>query len=152
MAIFAPVVLIAAINFSEVSAQRYRTWESYAKLGRWARAELGRPPAIGGHGSVAQVSSYYSGGQSACCTLVRGPAAIAEIARFNKINFLLLSKREMRPFDTKGLFEELKRLGYEEVDPARLPEGTDGILVFEIKPAETKSADVEPSKQPNKAG
>ena len=148
MALITPAVLVFAINFSEVSAQRYNTWESYANIGHWMRAELGRPPMIAGHESVVKVSNYYSGGgESACCTLRRGPATIAAIARYPNINFLLLLKRELRPFDPKYLLEELERMGYKKVDPARLPQGSDDIIVFELKQAEAK-----PAERPSKGG
>lgn len=141
IALLTPALLIVAINFSEVSTHRYVIWKSYADVGHWTRAELGRPPIIAGHEALVTVSNYYCGAQSTFCLSKRGPGAIAKIARNPTINFLLLSKRELRSFDPKGLLAELKRLGFVEVAPLRLPAGTDGILVFERKPA----------KRPNEA-
>ncbi len=135
-----PLLFIVAVNFSELSADRYEMWKVRADLGHWMRTELGRPPMIAGNGGVVKVSSYYSGGNYSTYSFKKRPASIVKMARKPDIDFLLLSRRDFRSFDPKDLLVELDRLGFEEVDSKRLPVGADEVIVFEKKFAGIKQS------------
>ena len=135
LALVAPTILVVLVNFFEVSSRRYQVWESYAKIGHWMRAELGKPPNIAGHEAVATVAGYYSDGRCISISRMWGPAGIAKVAQNKNLDYFLLSIRELRNYDATGLLDELNKLGFQKVDSARLPEGTDRIMVFERKKA-----------------
>lgn len=138
LALAAPTIVIAAVNYCETSSRRYAIWESYENLGRWMREDYGGSASVAGHEAIVKIAAYYGDGSCFSFPRIWGPGKIVGILKDNQFNYLFLSKREMTRYDTGGLMAELQRLGYRTVEPARLPSGTDKVLVMERKPADSK--------------
>jgi hypothetical protein len=108
------------------------------------REELGRPPIIAGHEAQVKVSSYYGGGDFTIFSHKWGPGLLAKSAGEVDADFLLFSEYELRVHDTRGLFAELRRLGFKSVHYEELPATVTDLTVFRRRSKQRQPSDNAP--------
>jgi hypothetical protein len=125
-----PMILVAAVGIAQGQRDRYDERRTYAELGRWARREFGDRPALTGRRGLGDVAAHYAGGRFTSMDTDGEASRVADAVARAKPDVVLISVKDLEPERNPQLRGRIERLGFEPVDPAELPSGSQRVLVL----------------------
>ncbi len=131
-AVAAPLAIVCVIGLADALSSDCETQHQRLRLGRWLAEEFGPAPSLIGPEGLGRTAGHYAQGRFEAFNYGVGDDALIALAGQFKPDLILLTPGRLLPKAGRGkvLTGRMRRLGFEQVDPSRVPSGREDVFVF----------------------
>jgi hypothetical protein len=139
IAVVVPIAIVLLSSAGIALGRNNNSRGAEVELAQWVRQEYGPSAQLFGSEGVTPVIAYYAEARYSTLTKNMSDKEAIDLTTINKPDVVLISAtRRMDLHDTRKLIDEIRKLGYHEMERNRLPLGIDDVLVVLGREKESK--------------